>query len=345
MNENKKQFVLCTCCLTYNHSCYIEETMKGFVMQKTTFPYVCVIIDDASTDKTPLIISKYFFENFDIHARDAFQDETDYASIFFAPHKNNKNCYFTILLLKENHYSQGKDKLKYIKDWRETVKYNALCEGDDYWIDPFKIQKQVDYLEKHANVSFVFTARYVDDERHNKRIEHKYRLRNYTRYDILSGFNPGLQTICFRTEVQNDMNKYHVNWDRILPYLASLKGEIHCIDDITAVYRVTGKGISTSVTEENRFMHATKDLFNFHQAVCNYDKKSFCVGMSHYVGPYIKIYPFRKLLFLITDLYNSIHSVNPDITIADCVNICLIMMKNKLLKLFGIGDVRTKRIN
>lgn len=345
MNKHNNSFMLCTCCLTFNHSCYIEDAMKGFVMQQTTFPYVCVIIDDASTDKTPQIILDYLCKNFDSHAKDAFRKETDYANIFYAPHKDNKNCYFAVLLLKENHYNQKMDKLHYIKDWRETVKYNALCEGDDYWVDPLKIQKQVDYLEKHPNVSFVFTARYVDDERQKKRIAQKYRLRNYTKNDILAGFNPGLQNICFRTEVQKNLNKYpSVNWDRILPYLASMMGEIHCINDITSVYRVTGKGLSTSIQDDEWFLHATKDLYMFHQSVGNNDKKPFCIGMTRYVSNYLKSYPFKQLASLFPNLYKSIHGINKNITFLDVIYICCLMIKNKILKKLDLGDVQTRKI-
>lgn len=345
MDKQIKNFILCTRCYTYNQSDYILDAMNGFVMQKTTFPFVCVIVDDASIDKTPSLICHYLKDNFDFSHPDAYERKTNYANILYAPHKVNRNCFFAVVLLKENHQSQNKSKFPYIIEWRDTAKYNALCEGDDYWIDPMKLQKQVDYLESHPNVSFLFTARYVDDERRNIRIEQKYRIRNYTKDDILSGFNPGLQSICYKTEVQTDQGKYPtVNGDRILPYLASMIGEIHCLNDITAVYRVTGKGVSTSVKKEDWFMHATKDLFNFHQSVNNNDKKTFCVGMSRYVGSYIKIYPLYRILFLLPDLYKSIHSVNHNITFVDCVNICLIKAKIKLLRYFGMGDIRTKRI-
>lgn len=342
--EKQKTFILCTRCYTFNQSDYIIDAMNGFVMQKTSFPFVCVIVDDASTDETPSIIRNYIIDHFDFHHSDAYEKETSYASIFYAPHKENRNCYFAVVLLKENHQSQKKSKFPYLREWRDTAKYNALCEGDDYWIDPNKLQKQVDYLESHPNVSFLFTARYVDDERRNIRIEQKYRIRNYTINDILSGFNPGLQNICYKTEVQTDQEKYPtVNGDRILPYLASLMGEIHCINDVTSVYRKTGEGLSTRVSRNDWFRHASKDLYEFHRAVGYHEKEAFLIGMSKYVGEYFRLYP-KWRFFFIRDLHREINSINSNITYFDCIYICSLMLKNKTLRILGLGDIKTKKI-
>lgn len=121
-------------CYTFNHEKYIEETLKGFVMQKTDFPFVAVIVDDASTDGTADIIRKY---------------ESQYPDII-------KGVY-----LKENHYSQKKPKSKYIAPWRARCKYEALCEGDDFWTDSSKLQKQVEFLESHEEYVLSYCNRYV----------------------------------------------------------------------------------------------------------------------------------------------------------------------------------------
>jgi len=140
-------------CATYNHSAYITDAMNGFVMQQTDFPFVCTIIDDASTDGEQDVIRRYVEDNFDLQeASVAYEKDADYGHIIFARHKTNKNCYFAIILLKENHYSQRKSKAPYLTEWMDT-KYIALCEGDDYWTDSLKLQKQVDFLEKHTDYS------------------------------------------------------------------------------------------------------------------------------------------------------------------------------------------------
>ena len=148
-------FKICVRCTTYNQSSYIEDALNGFTMQETNFPYVCTILDDASTDGEQEVIKKYLQEHFDLDNRSVVRnEETDDYVLTFAQHKTNRNCYFAVLFLKYNHYSIKKAKDQYIKEWLD-VKYIALCEGDDYWIDPYKLQKQVDYLESHPNCTMV----------------------------------------------------------------------------------------------------------------------------------------------------------------------------------------------
>ena len=129
-------------CFTYNHEQYIEDALKGFIIQKTNFPFVAVIVDDASTDNTANIIRRY---------------EAEYPDII-------KGIY-----LKENHYSQKKKKAPYLESWRNKCKYEAVCEGDDYWFDPFKLQKQIDFLESNSNYVLSYTNKIVVNSS-NKRI-------------------------------------------------------------------------------------------------------------------------------------------------------------------------------
>jgi glycosyltransferase involved in cell wall biosynthesis len=110
------------CCIAYNQQNYIEETIQGFLIQKTNFAIEIIIHDDASTDDTAKIINEYA-----------------------AKHPN----LILTIFQKINQYSKG------IKPWPNFVfpkargKYIALCEGDDYWTDPLKLQNQVDFLEKN----------------------------------------------------------------------------------------------------------------------------------------------------------------------------------------------------
>lgn len=152
------KFKVYVSCMTFNQAKYITDAMNGFTMQKTSFPFVCGIVDDASTDCEQEVIRKYVEENFDFSEDSfSFYKETDYAHIIYAQHKTNKNCYFAVLLLKENHYSIKKDKLQYLSEWRDKCEYEALCEGDDYWITPTKLQMQVDFLDDNLDYILCFT--------------------------------------------------------------------------------------------------------------------------------------------------------------------------------------------
>ena len=116
-------------CITYNHKDFIRQALEGFVMQKTNFKFEVLIHDDASTDGTADIIREY---------------EAKYPDII-------KPIY-----QKENQFSKGVHILKTFIYPRVLGKYVALCEGDDYWTDPNKLQKQVDFLEAHPEYSGCF---------------------------------------------------------------------------------------------------------------------------------------------------------------------------------------------
>ena len=106
-------------CLTYNQCDYIRQALDGFLMQKTNFRYIISVHDDASTDGTQDIITEY--------AR-------KYPDLIKAT------------LEKENQYSKHDGSLRRIVESHLQGKYVAFCEGDDYWTDAYKLQKQVDFL-------------------------------------------------------------------------------------------------------------------------------------------------------------------------------------------------------
>lgn len=118
-------------CLTYNHEKYIRDALEGFVMQKTNFRFEVIVHDDASTDNTAAIIREYAEKYPDI-IKPIFETE--------------------------NQYSKHDGSLSRIVNAACKGKYIALCEGDDYWTDPYKLQKQVNILEKHDDVTMVFTG-------------------------------------------------------------------------------------------------------------------------------------------------------------------------------------------
>jgi len=118
------------CCTTYNHELYIAEAIEGFLMQETDFPFEILIRDDCSTDKTALIVKEY---------------------------ANKYPALIKPVYEKENTFSRG------VKPMYQLYKiakgeYIALCEGDDYWVDPLKLQIQVGFLEKNQDYIVTYTA-------------------------------------------------------------------------------------------------------------------------------------------------------------------------------------------
>lgn len=156
---NSISFEVYVNCLTYNHTRYLKDAFDGFCKQETKFPFVCGIFDDASTDGEKELIKEYLKDNFEYDDEsNCCQEETDDYISVFAQHKINKNCFFVVFFLKYNHHQINKSKWQYSSKWRENAKYYATCEGDDFWIDSRKLQKQVDFMEMHPNHSLCFCA-------------------------------------------------------------------------------------------------------------------------------------------------------------------------------------------
>ena len=129
MKMNKIEYPLVSiCCITYNHAPFIRQCLEGFLMQKGVV-YEILIHDDCSTDGTTEIIKEY---------------AAKYPDLIFPLYET------------ENQYSKGVDVDIY--NYRRVKgKYIAYCEGDDYWTDPLKLQRQVDFMESHSNCSMCYT--------------------------------------------------------------------------------------------------------------------------------------------------------------------------------------------
>lgn len=259
-------FTVCIRCFAYNHARYIEDAMKGFVMQETGFPFVAVIVDDASTDNTAQIISDFYNNSFDTKDTSvAYQEEKEYGTVFFSRHLINKNCYFAVILLKENHYSQRKNKGPYYAQWMDHAKYIAICEGDDYWIDSLKLQKQVDILEKNSELMAVVTNSMVVDTEGKilsykmDRIVSENRDGRYSLHDYLKNVHHyPTAAVLYRnnhhSEVQKMMqhtkNKYLSDWT-LWAILHSF-GDFYYFDDVTSAYRINPTSLTHTVDRIGR---------------------------------------------------------------------------------------------
>lgn len=222
-------------CLVYNHEKYIRDCLEGFVMQKTDFKYEVLIHDDASTDNSAAIIREF---------------EEKYPDII-------KPIYQT-----ENQYSKGVKITREFQYPRARGKYLALCEGDDYWIDPYKLSKQVEYMDAHPDCTFCFTNGYIDDMANgakrrdfipfNRNDEKFFRneSRRYTLDDMHElTFVPTASFLYSRDVLMKaleHMNEKCPTADlRIRLYLTSY-GYAYYINDKTCVYRQNVQGSAMS---------------------------------------------------------------------------------------------------
>ena len=233
-------------CSTFNHAKFITDAMNGFTMQQTDFPFVCTIIDDASTDGEQDVIKQYVEEHFDLSEDGvAYKKETDYAHIVYAQNKTNKNCYFAVLFLKENHYSQKKDRISYLKEWRENVDYIAMCEGDDYWIDPLKLQKQVEILDSHPEYGAVYTAfePFDNETKEIKKFRFVPRSGNCYETMLCDELDIWTLTTCIRKKfimelprIPDSMEAFQ--GDRHLFLYITSHSQVYCLNEKTARYRI-----------------------------------------------------------------------------------------------------------
>lgn len=268
MDMENYKYMLRVSCSTYNHAAYIEDAMNGFCMQETTFPFICTIIDDCSTDGEQEVIKRYLESNFDLENSAIFKKEEndDYLKIF-ACHKTNKNCFFAVFLLKYNHYSIKKAKRPYLRDLAECSKYMALCEGDDYWVSNDKLQRQVDFLESNPDYSLCFHGAKVKIEGSKipeiKSLDN-LECREYSAEEIYDNWTVPTASAVYRSFIKSETDKRFVYGDLVLFLSCSLVGKMFCIGDPLCVYRRHDNGMSTSNTSFKKIINhqlALRDHF------------------------------------------------------------------------------------
>ena len=233
----KEKPLVSVCCITYNHELYIRQAINGFLMQKTSFPIEIIIHDDASSDNTARIIKEF---------ADMYPD-------IIVP------IYQTI-----NQYSLGIKPLQNIVWPIVRGKYIALCEGDDYWIDPLKLQKQVDFLEANPDYGLVHTSCQHTVKNNNKihqnpeLVSSGFVFQNLLCHD----FYISTLTVCVRKGLILEWSKIieremiSKDW-KMGDYPLWLEGSLHTkfgfIPDVTAHYRILDESITHSNDQQKKF--------------------------------------------------------------------------------------------
>lgn len=225
MNETDTPLVSIRC-ITYNHEKYIRDTLEGFVMQKTNFKFEAIVHDDASTDNTAAIIREYAEKYPDI-IKPIFETE--------------------------NQYSKHDGSLDRIMTAACKGKYIALCEGDDYWIDPYKLQKQVDFLESHPDYTMIFHNAKVYHEQ-TKTFEDSFSNitnKDYTGLEIYKTWTVPTASVLVRKEIFSSCiylkakkNKKFIYGDIILFLSCAHYGKLRGMQNTMSVYRRHEGGVS-----------------------------------------------------------------------------------------------------
>ncbi len=208
------------CCMTYNHENFIRQCLEGFVSQKTTFHFEILVHEDASKDNTADIVKEF---------------ELKYPNLF--------RCVYQI----ENQF-KIKNSLFNILFPMAKGKYIALCEGDDYWTDPYKLQKQVDFLETNKEYSICFHEASVINKENGflRKFNNINEDKDFYFIDLTQGNFISTASVVFRSNTIEKIPEYFFQLhagDWGLHLLNAQNGKIRYLKDCMSVYRQHRGGI------------------------------------------------------------------------------------------------------
>ena len=216
---------------TYNHEKFIAKAMDSVLAQQTGFAYRLMVGDDCSTDETQSIVRHY---------AEKYPGKIEY---LFSP-----------VNLGALHRDRISVKLLY----QCTAKYVAILEGDDYWSDPYKLQKQVDFLERRTECSICFHNAemfYEDGSQPSERLRPTDQKEISKVEDVLAGMVPIPCTVMFRNNLLGELPEcfYDVtNADWMLWVLLAEHGDIGYINEVMAAYRMHAGGMWSRLTAQQR---------------------------------------------------------------------------------------------
>lgn len=215
---SKKTFVVTVVIITYGHEKYIREALEGVLMQQYAGPIEFIIANDNSPDKTDEVVKTYFQEH---PAPENFE-------IKYTRHPENKGMMPNFIWALE----------------QATGKYIALCDGDDYWTDPLKLQKQVDFLENNEDYVACQHARTVLFNNRSTKIEN-FKSHIFT------------QCVMFRNNFDDYYNSkiltmQILNCDTFLEHYFRANGAYKYLDFNGAVYRSDGAGVFSKLSIAER---------------------------------------------------------------------------------------------
>ncbi|MFN2532379.1 MAG: glycosyltransferase [Pyrinomonadaceae bacterium] len=212
--------------ITYNHENFIARAIESVLEQKTDFEYRLIIGDDCSTDKTQSIIRDY---------------AEQYPALIHT------------LLAPEHRGIHDRDRVGVQALKLNTAKYVAPLDGDDYWCDPYKLQKQVAFLEGHSEFAICFhdvKLQYDGLEQGREKFCASSQKQVTTIDDLLGGNYLPTSSVVFRNQLFGDLPEWFYDammGDWMLHILNAQHGKIRYLNEVMGVYRVHGTGFWTSL--------------------------------------------------------------------------------------------------
>ncbi len=235
-------------CITCNHVYFIKQCLDGIVMQQTNFRFEALIHDDASTDGTADIIREY---------------ANKYPDIIIP------------IIQVENQYSKRNGVITKVLNENTRGKYTALCEGDDFWTDPLKLQKQVDFLESHPEYSICFHNVDVIAEEGLKTDLYNHLVeRDYSIDEVLTVWTIPTCSALIRSEVFKctPRHKNFVVGDNVVFTNCARYGKLYCMNQKMAVYRRPHNSQTFTFSGSQFFLHFVALKECFHEFVNQFNR-------------------------------------------------------------------------
>jgi len=268
--------VVSICCTTYNHEKYISKAIESFLMQMTDFPFEIIIRDDCSTDSTADIIKRYV-EKYPNIVKPIFETE--------------------------NTYSQGIRPMPVVFA-KATGKYLALCEGDDYWTDPNKLQKQIAFLENNPDYVITYTDCEFFDRSGSIKNTGVGATRDLEAIELQKCTPIYTLTVCFRNVLKDTPPELHGAriGDLCIWSLLGHYGKGKFLSDIKpAKYRVHDGGILSTKTKRQKLIMlqiTSGALYAYYNRINNQDLANHFQKIN--IVANLKVIGFFPLLKIIT---------------------------------------------
>ena len=265
-------------CITYNHELYIRQCLEGFVMQKTNFRFVAIVHDDASTDGNADIIREYA--------------------------KKYPNIIRPILQTENQHSKGFKEAKEMLINLCLQTKYVAYCEGDDYWTDPFKLQKQFDFMEANPEYAACFhqSLMHFEGDGSEDILCGDIKDQDYTGLELYSSdHRPPTASFFFKSEVlksavyKNSLQADLVFGDVPLFLSCAHEGKVRGMSDVMSVYRKHQQGMT------NTFTNGSKLMLRFADS----NLKLYKIFGNQYKEECTKIYVIENLNYFFTNLHQK----------------------------------------
>ncbi|WP_051316099.1 glycosyltransferase family 2 protein [Algoriphagus vanfongensis] len=221
------------CVPTFQHEDFIAECLESIISQKTDFPFEILVGEDASTDKTREIVTE-FAEKYPMKIR------------LFLRKEEEKAIMYGRRAGRFNHLGLYKDALG---------KYICICDGDDYWLDPYKLQKQVELLEENGDCSICITNTVLDQQPGKKPPGVPEGFKIFNKGDLKKSFYMGhISSWMIRNRMdellKNPIVQKPIPLDQVLFSFYKKKGNLIYLPDTTSFYRYNPNGLYLSKSKK-----------------------------------------------------------------------------------------------